>query len=948
MIIKGKCRTNGNQLGDYLGNYLQADKNELVRTLEIRGSTFRGLTQSIASWEAEAQGTRCKKALWHAQISPAKHERLTLDQQLEAVDILEKHLGFEGQPRAVVMHRKHDGSEHLHVVWSRIDRETGKARRDSFTHKKNVAAAREIEERFGLDRVESPDFDKSGSRRERREESKKAPNYRDFQKAKRSGLDPRQRKEEVTQLWHTCDTGQAFRTGLQDAGYVLAHGSRRSYVIVDRAGDVHSLPRQIRDANTDDVRKRLSNIDPASIPQVKHVQQQMRHAFEERNPSQRRPRKTKAREQDDKSQTLADKVPDQTAAPVDSRKPEPDKPSNSLDPANILYGLTERQSTFTQYDMQYEIRRRLESRNEDASDRSVIRVESAVREHDNFIELGKDRVDRERYTSRDMLETELKMRNASDNMAARWEHGVREAVKYAAPSLKTLGQEQLVAFEHAMRADGMTFITGYAGSGKSTMLKAAREGWEAQGYRVRGAATAGIAAEGLQKGSGIKSRTLASTLYILDNIGAQETKLGLLQAKLDSVQGTSDKSRKFRGDLQVQRDKMAARIDGMKFTSRDVIILDEAGMVGSRDMGRLLEYADKAKAKVVMVGDAEQLQAIDAGGPFRALSERHGGVKISNIRRQEEQWQKQATRDFGDGFTDDALRAYKDKGHIHPHADQDSARRQVLADWTASRKANPDQSHLMLAFTRADVANLNKEAREAYRSEGRLGAETEIKSESGKKQFASGDRFYFLESNTAMGVKNGTLGSVEKIEEDHLSTHHRMTIRTDDDRRVTFLTKDYSKFDHGYAATMHKSQGTTAHRAQVLASQYMDRHAAYVAMSRQIKQVDMHYSAEQFKDFDSLVRTLSRDRRKDTTLDYLRRAEEQGNGKTWLQSLTARFARKDVAPAPEPAEETPRQKIGNLVEAMEAAKEKKAERARDRLKDILDRNKRTPSTDYSW
>ena len=324
---------------------------------------------------------------------------------------------------------------------------------------------------------------------------------------------------------------------------------------------------------------------------------------------------------------------------------------------------------------------------------------------------------------------------------------------------------------------------------------------------------------------------------------------------------------------------------------------------------------------------------------------------ISNIRRQEADWQKQATRDFGDGFTDDALRAYKDKGHIHHHADQDSARRQVLKDWTASRKADPDQSHLMLAFTRADVANLNKEAREAYRDEGRLGAETEIKTESGKKRFAAGDRFYFLESNTAMGVKNGTLGSVVKIEEDHLSAHHRMTIKTDDDRRVTFLTKDYSKFDHGYAATMHKSQGVTAHRAQVLASQYMDRHAAYVSMSRQIKQVDMHYSAEQFQDFDGLVRTLSRDRRKDTTLDYLRRAEEQGKGESWLRSLEKAFVREEqtaakgvAEPAPAPEKERPK----NVAEAMAAAKERKAERGKDRLRDILDRNRRKPSIDYSW
>ena len=126
MICKGAGRTNGTQLGGYLADYLKAEKNKYVEVLEIRGSGHPGLTNSIASWEAEAKATRCKKPLWHAQIVPMKDEILTREKAITAADILEKHLGFTGQPRAIVVHEKDDGSQHLHVVWSRIDRKTGK------------------------------------------------------------------------------------------------------------------------------------------------------------------------------------------------------------------------------------------------------------------------------------------------------------------------------------------------------------------------------------------------------------------------------------------------------------------------------------------------------------------------------------------------------------------------------------------------------------------------------------------------------------------------------------------------------------------------------------------------------------------------------------------------------------------------------------------------------
>ncbi|MCI9882946.1 AAA family ATPase, partial [Methylobacterium goesingense] len=182
--------------------------------------------------------------------------------------------------------------------------------------------------------------------------------------------------------------------------------------------------------------------------------------------------------------------------------------------------------------------------------------------------------------------------------------------------------EQRDAFDHVTGNSGLASVVGYAGSGKSAMLGVAREAWEGQGYTVRGAALSGIAAENLEGGSGIQSRTIAS---------------------LEHAWG--------RGREQLG--------------PRDVLVVDEAGMIGSRQMERVLSQARDAGAKVVMVGDPEQLQAIEAGAAFRSVTERHGAAEITEIRRQREDWQRDATRALATGRTGEAIHAYDSKGMVH-------------------------------------------------------------------------------------------------------------------------------------------------------------------------------------------------------------------------------------------------------------------------------------------
>jgi len=487
-------------------------------------------------------------------------------------------------------------------------------------------------------------------------------------------------------------------------------------------------------------------------------------------------------------------------------------------PAIALDAITHQQATFTNRDLAMFVHR-----HSDGKDQFDL-VMSAVRGSTDLIALGQDGRGEDRFTSRQMIETEQRLQRASQLMAEREWHRVNDrdrdgALARAEERGLLLSGEQRAAFEHVTDQRGLSIVVGYAGTGKSAMLGVAREAWERAGYTVCGAALSGIAAEGLEHGSGIASRTVASL----------EHQWGQGREQL---------------------------------TSRDVLVIDEAGMVGTRQMERVLSRAADAGAKVVLVGDPQQLQAIEAGAAFRAIHERHGGVEISEVRRQHDGWQQDATRHLATERTGLAIQAYQERGMVHVAETREAARGELIDRWDRDRQARPGDTRIILTHTKDEVRLLNEAARERMRDAGALGEDATVKAERGERQFASGDRIMFLRNERSLGVKNGTLGIVEQV------TSQRMAVRTDDGRSVAFDTKDYAHLDHGYAATIHKAQGMTVDRAHVLATPGMDSHSAYVALSRHRDGVALHYGRDDFADQAKLVRTLSRERSKDMAGDY--------------------------------------------------------------------------------
>jgi Ti-type conjugative transfer relaxase TraA len=488
------------------------------------------------------------------------------------------------------------------------------------------------------------------------------------------------------------------------------------------------------------------------------------------------------------------------------------------DPSVALDAITQQQSTFTRRDMAM-----FAHRHSDGIDQ-FNEVMGAMRGSPDLVELGQDGRGEDRFTTRDMIEAEQWLHRAAEIMAERERHEVSDRDREAA--LARAEQRGLVL--SGKQADALAYVTdgrdlgivvGYAGTGKSAMLGVAREAWEAAGYEVRGVALSGIAAENLESGSGIASRTIASMEH------------GWGQG----------------------RDML---------TSRDVLVIDEVGMVGTRQLERVLSHAAEAGAKVVLVGDPQQLQSIEAGAAFRSIHDRHGGIEIETVRRQREDWQRDATRDLATGRTRDAIHAYDAHDMVHEAATRRLARGDLIDRWDRERQVEPDRSRIILTHTNAEVRELNEAARDRMREAGDLGEDVRVTVERGERSFASGDRVMFLQNERGLCVKNGTLGTIEQVSE------QSMSVRTDDGRGISFDLKDYDRIDHGYAATIHKAQGMTVDRTHVLATPGMDAHGSYVAMSRHRDGMDLHYGRDDFASQDRLARTLSRDRAKDMATDY--------------------------------------------------------------------------------
>lgn len=176
-------------------------------------------------------------------------------------------------------------------------------------------------------------------------------------------------------------------------------------------------------------------------------------------------------------------------------------------------------------------------------------------------------------------------------------------------------------------------------------------------------------------------------------------------------------------------------------------------------------------------------------------------------------------------------------------AHRDATLGALINDYMADVSRNgADALRLAFAHRRKDVHALNQAIRGAMQDAGKIGPETMYLTETGYRAFAKDDRIVFTQNNREMGVKNGMLGTVTRADESGLTVQ----LDTEDGQRrlVTINPHHYRSFDHGYAVTVHKSQGATVDRSYVLASKSMDRSLAYVAMTRHRDDMKLYLNAK--------------------------------------------------------------------------------------------------------
>jgi conjugative relaxase-like TrwC/TraI family protein len=435
-----------------------------------------------------------------------------------------------------------------------------------------------------------------------------------------------------------------------------------------------------------------------------------------------------------------------------------------------------------------------------------------------------------RYTTTELLAAEQRITRSA---IARIEEGrgrvAPDTVDHVLGSHHHLDSEQADGLRALLTSgNGYDLVMGQAGTGKSTMLHGARVGWEEAGYKVIGTAVAARTAAELEAGTGIPSSSLTQLLADLRKAGG--------------------------------------------LTSRHVIVVDEASMVGSRTLDRLRSHVDAAGAKLVLIGDNRQLSSIDAGGALRSMSNELGShvVTLTTNRRQvasDQQWERDALVALRDGNVAPAVYAYVEHGRVTIAGTIDEARHRLIEDWWGVHR---DRTTAILAVRRVDVVALNDMVRARRQAAGELGEEIRLDG----RAFSIGDRVVFEKNQrvaeagkanragrpSMVQVRNGTFGTVVGVIDpagnlvtregdvqgdvlrnqgdvagnDELGARAAALVVELADGSRAILPRSYaeSSTSLGYALTVFRSQGITVDHTFGLGGDSLFQEAGYTQLSR--------------------------------------------------------------------------------------------------------------------
>lgn len=500
------------------------------------------------------------------------------------------------------------------------------------------------------------------------------------------------------------------------------------------------------------------------------------------------------------------------------------------DPQNILNAITKRQSVFTKDDVERFILKHT------PADKVPDLIKSFWKQED-LVQL-RDKKSHEfvsKFTTKTVLNEERQILRLADRISNKTQKQVPESIQMQ--FTRDLSQEQRRAYKNILSGEGLCCIQGYAGVGKSYLLKALKDAYEERGLNVRSFGPDNATANVLKEKGFSSAENLYRFLY-------------------SHKHGLRNLHKGF-----------------------EVWVLDEAGKVGNKPLLEFLKLAEKKGVKVILAGDSSQLSPVDRGEAFKYFCLRYQTETLEEIQRQKDELSRSMAKDLALGKTGEALDKLSAKGSIKWSLTKKEAMEDLILKWAEDHRdpgksgpRNALDSSIIVAHTNPEVRTLNEMVRLVRKQRGEI-SHREFKCEvvSGDQDKATifiseGDRIEFRKKDTKLGVSNRDTGILIRAEKDQFTVALQENGKKT--RIVRFDPSRYRGFQLGYASTAHCVQGRTVDRAYILHSPYLNKQMAYVKLTRQVEEVTYFVPKEEAANLSDLKRQALRDGSKSATYDY--------------------------------------------------------------------------------
>ena len=493
----------------------------------------------------------------------------------------------------------------------------------------------------------------------------------------------------------------------------------------------------------------------------------------------------------------------------------------ATNPGKILTAITTHKSVFTKADLEHFLSKHTPTGS----------VETVTKEFWQLSELVQ-LVDKKtgellpKYTSQTVIEEEQQILRLADRLTS------KETLSIKPKHIQEpagLNPEQLTAYHQILQGKRLSLIQGYAGTGKSHLLKALQEVYEKAGYQVRA-------------------------------FGPDSATTDVLREK-----GLSHTENVYRFLFAVHHNRRKI------LTGKEVWILDETGKLGNTPLLELLKEAHKHNAQVVLAGDSAQLPPVERGGMFKALCDRYSSQQLVDIQRQKNSHQRGIAKNLATGDYGAAIDQLSTTKGLIWTENKKEAMEALVMRWAHDTKAFPKSSTLIISHSNDEVRVLNEMVRLIRRQRGELGEkEFQCTTSRGKIFVSVGDRLEFRSNDSSLGVSNGLAGVLVEAE------RNRFVIAIEGNAKkkqtVVFNPEEFHAYQLGYASTYYRSQGRTIDRAYVLHSSMLNKQMFYVGLTRHVRDVSYFLSKDEVYCLADLKRLSTRSAEKDLTVEFTTQA----------------------------------------------------------------------------